>query len=267
MHDRAVGGGDDAVAAVEHALRAEHAQARGERAERSLVRAEVGRAAAPPALADAGHLDARGERRAQLQQQSAAVFGAFALALAHGAARCVGEPTGERAQRRALRLQPRRGMLQATRRLVDALHARLDGELAGAPPALAQRGDLRNERGPVGHGKRRRRGRRRGANVGDEVADGEVGLVADAADDRQDRLEHRACHRLLVERPQILDRAAAATHDQDVDLGAFVGERDRRGDLGGGARTLHRGGIQENRQRGEAARERRQHVGQPGGVP
>ena len=70
----------------------------------------------------------------------------------------------------------------------------------------------------VGHHERRGGGRRGRAHVGDEVADREVGLVAHARHDRQRRLEHRARDDLLVERPQVLDRAAAARDDQHVDL-------------------------------------------------
>ena len=65
---------------------------------------------------------------------------------------------------------------------------------------------------PRDHGLGRRRRRRR-AEIGDEVGDGDVGLVADRGDDR-----HRACgdgarDDLLVERPEILDRPAAARDD------------------------------------------------------
>ena len=43
-----------------------------------------------------------------------------------------------------------------------------------------------------------------------------VGLVADRRDDRDRRVGDGADHHLLVERPQILDRAAAARDDQQV---------------------------------------------------
>ena len=56
----------------------------------------------------------------------------------------------------------------------------------------------------------RRGGRRRRAQVGDEIADREVGLVADAGDRRDLARGHRARDDFLVERPEILERASAA---------------------------------------------------------
>ena len=70
----------------------------------------------------------------------------------------------------------------------------------------------------------RTRGRRR-ALVGDEVGDREVHLVADAAHDGNRAGEDGACDRLVVERPQVLERAAAARDDQHVAVPA----RGRRG--------------------------------------
>ena len=61
----------------------------------------------------------------------------------------------------------------------------------------------------------RRRSRR--AEVGDEVGNGDVGLVADAGDDRHGNARDGACDHLLVERPEIFDRSAAAREDDDVD--------------------------------------------------
>ena len=45
-------------------------------------------------------------------------------------------------------------------------------------------------------------------------------LVADRRNDRHRRGRNRARDDLLVERPQILDRSAAAADDDDVDAGA-----------------------------------------------
>src|SRR5437667_8485385 len=49
-----------------------------------------------------------------------------------------------------------------------------------------------------------------GANVRDEVGDGEIGFVADAGDDGNFRIEDGAGDDLFVEGPEILDGAAAA---------------------------------------------------------
>ena len=60
------------------------------------------------------------------------------------------------------------------------------------------------------------RGRRRRAQVGYEVADGEVGLVADRGDRRDRAGGNGAGHRLLVEGPQIFERSSAAADQHDV---------------------------------------------------
>jgi hypothetical protein len=52
----------------------------------------------------------------------------------------------------------------------------------------------------------------------------------------------RARQALLVELPQVLDRAAAAHEEQHVALGAPVGAREHGGDALGGAFALHRTG-------------------------
>ena len=61
-------------------------------------------------------------------------------------------------------------------------------------------------------------GRRRGPQVGDEVGDREVGLVADAGDDGHARGHDGARDGLLVERPQVFDAAAASRDDDHVDV-------------------------------------------------
>ena len=55
--------------------------------------------------------------------------------------------------------------------------------------------------------------------VGDEVGDRHVGLVADGRNHRHRARGDRARDDLLVERPEILDRSAAASDDDDVDAG------------------------------------------------
>ena len=102
----------------------------------------------------------------------------------------------------------------------------------------------------LGGGRRRRR-----AQVGDEVGDGEVGLVADRGDHGDAAGEDRARHRLLVERPQVLERAAAARDDDDVDVGDRFQPADRRRDAQRGAVALHRRGRQQDRDREAAVRD------------
>ena len=81
--------------------------------------------------------------------------------------------------------------------------------------------------------------RRRRAQVGDEVGDGEIGFVADAGDHRHRRCDDRARQDLLVERPQILERAAAARHDDHVDGFDARDLANRVRDFAPGAFALH----------------------------
>src|SRR5208282_6266894 len=59
-------------------------------------------------------------------------------------------------------------------------------------------------------------GRRRRAAVGGEIDQRHVGLVADRGDQRNETCRRRAHHDLLVERPQIFERAAAAGDDDKI---------------------------------------------------
>ncbi len=65
---------------------------------------------------------------------------------------------------------------------------------------------------------------------------------------------------LLVERPEILERAAAASQDQHVAVRALAGEANCRRDLGGRARSLHLHRVDENRDRAEAPLEHVQDI-------
>src|SRR5690554_785020 len=58
-----------------------------------------------------------------------------------------------------------------------------------------------------------------GAYVGDEVADGYIGLVTDGADHRGAAGGHGPGDHFLVERPEILQRATAPGQDQGVEAG------------------------------------------------
>ena len=88
-------------------------------------------------------------------------------------------------------------------------------------------------------------GRRRRAPVGGEVDQGHVGLMADRRNERDHALGRGAHHDLLVERPQVLQRAAAAGDDQEIGPAdaAACGQRieaaDGGGDLLGRAVALH----------------------------
>ncbi|MNC12986.1 hypothetical protein D3C75_607160 [compost metagenome] len=103
-----------------------------------------------------------------------------------------------------------------------------------------------------------------GTQVGGEVADGDVHLVAHSAHHRNGGACDGAGHRLLVEAPEIFKGAAAATDDEHIHLGAAVGKSDGRDYLGDGGAALHLGRVDEDRQIRGAALEHRQHVVQGG---
>jgi hypothetical protein len=81
-----------------------------------------------------------------------------------------------------------------------------------------------------------RRGR---TAIGDVVGEGRVDLVPHRRDDRRSRRGDGADHRLLVERPQVLDAAATAPDDEQVGLTPCIEALDGSGDLGGRALALH----------------------------
>ncbi len=79
---------------------------------------------------------------------------------------------------------------------------------------------------------------RRGADVGDKIADRNIGFMADGADDRRDTGIDRARHRFLVEAPEVLQRAAATGEDQRVEA-AGIGHFQRADDLRSGFAALY----------------------------
>ena len=99
-------------------------------------------------------------------------------------------------------------------------------------------------------------GGRGGAQVGDEVGDGEVGLVADGGDDGQLGGGDGAGEGLVVEAGEIFDGAAAAGDDDEVDLSIGRGALNQRmpaatepAQFG----ALHGGGVDEQVEAGVAA--------------
>ncbi len=122
-----------------------------------------------------------------------------------------------------------------------------------------QRGEPVRARRGRQFGRRCRRGR---ADVGGEIADGEVGFVAHARYHRHGAVGHRVGHRFLVERPQVFDAAAAPAHDQHVALGPA-----RSGGYGvrdpvAGTLALHRRGVDHHPYMGCAPPQRGEYVAQ-----
>src|SRR5256885_7797847 len=77
------------------------------------------------------------------------------------------------------------------------------------------------------------------ANVRDKIGDSEIGLVADAGDDGNFRIEDSAGDNFFVEGPQVFDGAATAREDQDVDKFSLIEKSQRTDNFLGGAFSLH----------------------------
>ena len=106
---------------------------------------------------------------------------------------------------------------------------------------------------------RRRRGRGR-AHVGGEITQRHVHLVAHRADHRNRAVRHRAHQRLVVERPQVFQAAAAAPQHQHVALVALNRQGQRPADLRRRLGALHRGRVDHHRNRRRPALEHLQHI-------
>ena len=62
----------------------------------------------------------------------------------------------------------------------------------------------------------RRRARRGRAHVRHKIRDGEINFMSDGGNDRNGRFKNRPRHDFLVERPQILQRPAAARDQNQI---------------------------------------------------
>ena len=90
-------------------------------------------------------------------------------------------------------------------------------------------------------GEQFRRGRRGGcADIGDEVGDGDIGLVAHGAHHRGLAGRQSAGYGFFVEAPEVFQRTAATGQDQGVEALA-VGQLQGADDLGSGLAALHGG--------------------------
>ncbi|MDR8939456.1 hypothetical protein FEP67_04374 [Burkholderia multivorans] len=167
---------------------------------------------------------------------------------------------------RALPLQPLGRAHEPAREPVELLRALLEParQCAGKRPFAL--GQFAQQQRALGARELGRAGRRRRAHVGREIGDREIGFVPDAADDRQFARRNRARERFVVERPQIFDRAAAATDEQHVDLAPRVRRLHGGDELLRRARTLYGRRIHDHRDMRRATRERGQHVAQRGGL-
>ncbi len=108
------------------------------------------------------------------------------------------------------------------------------------PGPVAQRGDQGVLFGHVRHDPFRRVRRSGRADVGDEVEQGRVLLVADGGYHRGVRRGHGAYQRLVGEGQQVLHRPTAPGDDDDVHAGDTVEVTQRVDDLPDGERPLDR---------------------------
>src|SRR6185312_450873 len=92
------------------------------------------------------------------------------------------------------------------------------------------------------------------AEVGDEVRDSEVGLVADGGDDGNLGCSDGAGERLVIEAGEIFDGAAAASENDDVDeRGVGIEVADSGGDRGAAVGALHGRWVDKQVETGVAA--------------
>ncbi|MNV06691.1 hypothetical protein D3C71_970860 [compost metagenome] len=162
----------------------------------------------------------------------------------------------------ALMLQPLRGRHQLPRRTVQALRGALQAALLAARHGLGGLHDLAQQFRARHAGKFRRGSGRRGAHVGHEVHDGEVGFMAHAADHGNLADRHLARQVLVIETPEIFDAASAAHQQQRVHFGTRIGKAYLGSQTAGGVRPLNRGRIDDDRHLRRPASQRRQHIPQ-----
>ena len=103
-------------------------------------------------------------------------------------------------------------------------------------------------------------GRSRRAMVGDQVGEREVHLVSHGRNRGNRAVRDRPSHALVVERPEILARPAAAADDQHVRLAPARHARERRHERLGRRLALHGGGHEHDLDAGVAAPDHRHDV-------
>ncbi len=105
------------------------------------------------------------------------------------------------------------------------------------------------------------RGRRCGrAQVGHQIGEGDVGFVSDAADHRQLGRCNRQYQTLVVEGPEVFQRATAAHEKQRIHFIALVGDLQRAHQRGRRVGALHQARIHDHAHMRRTAFQRRQHV-------
>ena len=152
------------------------------------------------------------------------------------------------------------GQDAAAREIVQALAPAPHPLADPAVQPLAEAAEVRHQLGLLADDQLGGGRGRRGPEVGHEVGDRHVGLVADGGDHRDLRGGDRAGHRLLVEGPEVLERAAAAGEHEHVEAAQAVEVGQRLDDVGRRAVPLHPHGVDQHVDVGEAARDDAQEV-------
>ena len=96
----------------------------------------------------------------------------------------------------------------------------------------------------------RRGGRSRGAQIGDEIGDGEVGLVSHSGDHGNFRSRNCPREEFGVERRKVLGGAAAARDDDRIDIHRTIEMKNAGSDFARRLLALHGGGIEQHIQAG-----------------
>ena len=161
-------------------------------------------------------------------------------------------PVGERASRLGQHTAATERQ-RAAAGLIDARSHRL-----GEPPVELR--DVTDHVELFPHDELRGSRGRRGAKIGDEIGNGEIGLVTDGGDHRHRALGDRARDTLVVERLQILDRSAPTRDDHDVESLDVTQIAQRPDNLEGGAFALDTDGRNHHAQIREAPLDDMEHV-------
>src|SRR6266700_2121432 len=133
---------------------------------------------------------------------------------------------------------------RARGKLVDAARQFQQAVTDQAGEGFAEFGDMFIEFTAGLDNKLGGRGRSGGADIGDEIGDGEIGFVADAGDDGNFGGGDGARHEFFVEGPQIFHGAATAREDENVHESLLIEKFQGFDDFFGGAFALDAHGVE-----------------------
>ena len=146
----------------------------------------------------------------------------------------------------------RRQEPQTAARVVEPLPALRHGEVELLHEALGRTGDALDGGEVIARDQLGGPAGRLGPDIGGKIAQREIDLVPDGGDDGHGAGRDRPHQRLLVESPQVLDAAAPAADDEQVENAQRLGRVQHCHQLGRRALALHLGG-QHDQPAGPAA--------------